>query len=102
MNLEFAFTIFGSLKPPVEVGAGPFGTRRFFEVTGGKVEGERLKGKVLTGGGDWLLVGSDGFGRLDVRAQMITDDGASIYAYYTGLLEVNQKVAASGLLAGLT
>ncbi len=102
MNLEFAFTIFGSLKPPVEVGAGPFGTRRFFEVTGGKVEGERLKGKVLTGGGDWLLVGSDGFGQLDVRAQMITDDGASIYAYYTGLLEVNQKVAEAVANGGST
>ena len=93
MNLEFAFTLFGSLKPPVEIGAGPFGTRRYFEVSGGKVEGERLNGKVLTGGGDWLLVGPDGFARLDVRAQMITDDGASIYARYNGLLELNQKVA---------
>jgi hypothetical protein len=93
MNLEFAFTLLGSLNPPVEIGAGPFGTRRFFEVTGGRVDGERLKGKVLSGGGDWLLVGSDGFARLDVRAQMVTDDGVSIFAYYTGLLELNQKVA---------
>jgi len=59
VNLEFALTLFGSLKPPVEIGAGPFGTRRYFEVSGGKVEGERLNGKVLAGGGDWLLVGPD-------------------------------------------
>jgi Protein of unknown function (DUF3237) len=93
VNLEFAFTLFGSLKPPVEIGAGPFGTRRYFEVLGGKVEVGRLNGRVLSGGGDWLLVGSDGFARLDVRAQMVTDDGASIYANYYGLLELNQKVA---------
>jgi len=93
VNLEFAFTLFGSLKPAIEIGAGPFGNRRCFEVLGGKVEGDQLSGKVLTGGGDWLLVGSDGFARLDMRAQMITDDGALIYTHYDGLLELNRKVA---------
>ncbi len=93
MKLEHEFTYVATLKPPVQIGAGPFGTRNFFEVTGGTVEGKRLKGKIITGGGDWLLVGPDGFGRLDVRAQFLTDDGASLYVYYTGLLEMNQKVA---------
>ena len=100
MKLEFAFTLFGSLKPAVEMGAGPFGKRRYFEVMDGKVAGDRLNGKVLAGGGDWLLVGPDGFARLDVRIQIVTDDGASIYAHYEGLLELNRKVAeavASGV-----
>jgi hypothetical protein len=35
-------------------------------VVSGSFEGKRLKGKVLSGGGDWLLAGEDGFARLDV------------------------------------
>ncbi len=92
MNLEHEFNYIATLKPPLEIGAGPFGPRSFFEVTGGTFEGKRLKGKVLTGGGDWILIAADGFGRLDVRAQFLTDDGASIYVQYNGLLEMNQKL----------
>jgi hypothetical protein len=92
MDFAFEFMLAGTLKPPVEIGAGPFGVRRYYEVIDGSVEGKRIKGKVLTGGGDWLLLGADGFARLDVRAQFVTEDGASIYATYPGLLELNQKV----------
>ena len=92
MNLEYEFSYRASLKPPLAVGAGPYGTRLVVEVTGGSFEGKRLRGKILTGGGDWLLAGSDGFGRLDVRAQLVTEDGAAIYLSYLGLLEMNPKV----------
>jgi hypothetical protein len=92
MNLEYEFTYHATLKEPVSVGTGPYGMRLFFEVTGGSLEGKRLKGKFLTGGGDWLLVGPDGWGRLDVRAQLLTDDGAAIYLSYYGVLEMNDKV----------
>lgn len=92
MNLEYEFSYRASLRPAVAVGPGPFGTRLFVEVIGGTAEGKRLKGKILTGGGDWLLIGADGFGRLDVRAQFLTDDGAVIYASYLGVLEMNEKV----------
>ena len=94
MHLEYSFNLLAMLKPPVDVGDGPFGRRQFFEVApGGRVEGARLNGDILTGGGDWLLAGVDGFARLDVRAQIRTHDGAFIYIYYTGLLELNNKVA---------
>jgi len=69
MNLEYEFRYQARLKPPVAIGAGPYGTRMFFEVIGGEFEGKRLKGKILSGGGDWLLAGADGFSRLDVRIQ---------------------------------
>jgi Protein of unknown function (DUF3237) len=92
MNLEREFTYFATLKPPVEIGTGPFGTRNFFEVIDGTVEGKRLNGKVLTGGGDWLLIGPDGYARLDVRAQFLTDDGAVVYVHYNGLIQMSQKV----------
>jgi hypothetical protein len=93
MNLEFEFSYVATLKPPVEIGTGPFGNRSFFEVTGGTVEGKRLKNKVLAGGGDWIVIAPDGFGHLDVRAQFLTDDGAALYLQYDGVLEMNQKVA---------
>jgi hypothetical protein len=92
MNLEYEFSYRANLKEALPVGAGPFGTRLVVEVIGGSFEGKRMRGKILSGGGDWLLAGADGFGRLDVRAQFVTDDGASIYACYHGLLEMNAKV----------
>jgi hypothetical protein len=49
----------------------------------------------VTGGGDWLLAGEDGFARLDVRTQFLTDDGAVIYSYYGGLLQMTPKVQAA-------
>jgi hypothetical protein len=95
MNLEHEFSYQATLKAPLDVGPGPYGTRLVVEVTGGRFEGKRLKGKILTGGGDWLLVGSDGFARLDVRAQLVTDDGAAIYVSYFGVLEMNAKTQAA-------
>ncbi|HEY1972685.1 MAG TPA: DUF3237 domain-containing protein, partial [Pseudonocardia sp.] len=86
------FTMTASLKPPVEFGAGPFGTRIFFEAADGRAEGARFNADVLTGGGDWALVGPDGLARLDVRVQFRTDDGALVYAQYPGVLELNEAV----------
>jgi hypothetical protein len=90
MELEYEFEFHAMLKPPLEIGAGPYGTRLFFEATEGEVTGERLSGRLLTGGGDWLLVGPDGWGRLDVRTQFETHDGAQIYVTYEGVLEMNE------------
>ncbi len=98
MNLVHEFTFTGFLKPPVPVGQGPIGTRMYYEVAEGKIEGERLRGRVL-GGGEWALIGPDGFLRVDVRLQAETHDGAFLYVQYTGLLELNaavQKALASG------
>ncbi|HBZ68414.1 MAG TPA: DUF3237 domain-containing protein [Deltaproteobacteria bacterium] len=102
MDLEYEFTCHATLKDPVQIGTGPFGTRLVFEVTGGSIDGKRLKGKVLTGGADWLLVGPDGWGRLDVRGQFLTDDGAAIYTAYTGLLDMNEKVQRAVTTGGST
>jgi hypothetical protein len=92
LGLEFEFQFFGMLKPPVEIGAGPYGTRLYFEVTEGNVTGERISGRVLSGGGDWILIGPDGWGRLDVRAQFQTHDGAFIFVSYFGVLEMNDGI----------
>lgn len=90
MELAYEFTYDAVLAPSVPVGEGPFGKRRVREVTGGKVTGERINGRVRGGGGDWVLVGPDGWGRLDVRLQIHTDDGADIYVQYFGVVEYNE------------
>lgn len=47
----------------------------------------------MSGGGDWFLIESDGWARLDARAQIETSDGAVIYASYTGPVEMNAAVS---------
>ena len=92
MELVYEFECFARHKPPVEVGAGPYGTRVFFEVIDGEVTGERISGRLLAGGGDWLLVGPDGMGRLDERAQIETHDNAVLCLTYEGVIEINERV----------
>jgi hypothetical protein len=77
-----------------DFGVGPAGHRIWFRGTSGEFSGDRLKGEVTPGGGDWLLAGADGFGRLDVRLQLRTQDGADIYVQYSGLVELSEKVLA--------
>jgi uncharacterized protein DUF3237 len=99
MELEHVFDYNARLDPPQAVGPGPFGLRVFYPVSGGEVTGPRLNGELLGGGGDWALVGPDGWARLDVRGQIRTDDGALIYTTYQGVIELNegmQQASASG------
>lgn len=78
-------TVKVQLKPPITIEGGPAGTRMIFEVAGAEAEGEgftaTLKGEATA---DWLVVGAEGTGTLDVRATLETDDGAVIFAQYNG------------------
>jgi hypothetical protein len=87
VKTEFLFDLKADLDwaGAVDVGTTPHGTRRIVYVTGGTVEGPKVKGVVLPGGGDWPIVRPDGGIVLDVRAAFRTDDGQIIYAYYRGL-----------------
>jgi Protein of unknown function (DUF3237) len=71
--------------PPQQLGTGPHGIRSIVPVTGGSFEGPRLRGKVLPGGGDWLLLRPDGVLELDLRITLETDDHALIYMTFQGL-----------------
>jgi hypothetical protein len=56
------------LKPPIEVGTGPTGTRVIAETESVKFDGDRFSGEMLgTASGDWVLVGPEGTGTIDVR-----------------------------------
>jgi hypothetical protein len=99
MNLAQEFAVKATLRQPLPIGTGPIGTRMYYDVAGGEITGDRLRGKIL-GGGEWALIGPDGFLRVDVRLQVETHDGAFLYIQYVGLLEANEAV--QGALAGGT
>jgi hypothetical protein len=98
MKLEPLMTYHADLGISSPVGEGPHGNRLIVEVTGGQFEGSRLKGRILSGGGDWLVIDREGFGHLDVRATFLTDDGAYIYVQYYGVTQLTEAAAAA--LAG--
>jgi hypothetical protein len=95
MELVHEFTYTAALADAVPIGGGPYGTRRIREVLRGEVTGTRIRGRVGTGGGDWVLVGPDGWGRLDVRLTIHTHDGAHIYVQYFGVIEYNDAARAA-------
>jgi hypothetical protein len=69
-----------------DLGATPYGNRRIAAVTGGRFEGQELRGTVLPSpGGDWLLLRRDGVLMLDVRITLRTHDDALIYMSYRGM-----------------
>lgn len=77
---RMVMTVEGTLLGPT-----PVGERRIGQVTGGHFEGPAARGVVLPGGADWMLTGTDGVTRLDVRAMLRAEDGQLIGLAYTGL-----------------
>lgn len=89
---EHLFDMHVDLQPAQAIST-PVGARMTFITTGGVIDGPKLRGELLPGGGDWLLVGSDGVGRADIRATIRTHDGALIHYESRGII----KVPADGL-----
>src|SRR5262252_7247508 len=71
--------------PIQEVGATPHGRLLIFPIIGGSFDGERLRGRVLAGGADWVTAMADGTFELDLRATLETDDGPLIHLTFTGI-----------------
>jgi len=87
-----------TLAAPQELGDTPAGRRRIIPITGGRFDGERLRGRVLPGGADWQIIRPDGVADLDARYTLETSDGALIYVrnkgYRHGPAEVMERLKA--------
>lgn len=83
----------GEVGPPHIVGQTPIGRRLIVPVLGGHFEGPKLRGRILPGGADWLLVLSDGSLRLDVRITLETTDGHVIAMKYKGVRRASSEIA---------
>lgn len=77
-KLDRICTLFVDLDPIREMGMGRAGQRRIIPIVGGRVEGNRLQGRILTLGADWQTVFQDGLAELDTRYAIETHDGATI------------------------
>lgn len=91
----FAFEL--QVQAASMIGQTPAGDRRVGVILGGRFEGERLRGKILSGGSDWQSLRADNCMTLDVRIVLQTDDGALIGCTYRGMRhgpkEVMDKIA---------
>ncbi len=85
LRLEPLFIFQIEVKPPSVIGATPGHDRRIGEIAGGSFEGEKLRGKILSGGSDWQSLRADGTTTLNVRLVMQTDDGELIAMTYLGM-----------------
>jgi hypothetical protein len=92
LPVEHLFDMHVNLQPAQAI-ATPVGSRMTFITTGGVIDGPELRGELLPGGGDWLLVGSDGIGRADIRATIRTHDGVLIHYESRGII----KIPADGI-----
>ena len=94
MHLSPLLTFRNTLSAVQPIGDTPFGHRITYIVGEGRFEGERLNGRILPGGGDWLVRGADGLARLDVRKTFETADQALIHVSYTGIYKFSAGITA--------
>jgi hypothetical protein len=74
----------------------PAGTRMIAEVEDFVYEGERLRGRMKgRAGADWLTLSPELVGTLDVRGLLETDDGALVYSWYHGRLDLSKPVGSA-------
>src|SRR5258706_12545247 len=78
------FNIHAELAEIRLFGQTPYGERRVIDILGGRVEGPRLKGRILPGA-DWQLVRPDGIADLTARYGIETDDGGRLFGRSDGL-----------------
>lgn len=85
----------GNVGTNYDVGKTPAGRRIIFQVKDGRVAGDRLSGhQVGQVDADWLTIGPDGTGTLDVRLLVETDDGALVFIQYHGKVDLTDPDAA--------
>jgi len=81
-------TATATLAPPIMLPNTPAGTRVIFEIVDYRWEGARFTARQKgAAAADWLLLGPDGTGTLDVRVTLETPDGAIVLVQYTGRVD---------------
>src|SRR5512138_2562680 len=89
--LRHLLTLQAQLAPSLDAGDGPLGRRTLNAVAEGRFEGERLRGRINPGTGDWMLTRNK-LRVVDARIVLITDDGALIHMMYGGRIWFDDAV----------
>lgn len=85
LSIEPIFRIHAELADILQFGQTPYGDRRVIHILGGRVEGPKLKGRILPGGADWQFIRADGAAHIEARYTIRSDDGAHILVSSEGI-----------------
>ena len=95
LRLEPLCHVAVKIGAPQMIGAVLTGERRIIPITGGRFEGAKMRGEILSGGADWQIVAADGTAILEARYTLRTDDGALIYVRNNGFRHGPPEVLAA-------
>ncbi len=84
LSSEPIFRVHAEVADIRHFGRTPYGDRRVIDITGGRVEGRKLNGRILPGA-DWQIVLPDGTADLTARYGIETDTGARVLVRSDGL-----------------
>ncbi|TDU31228.1 uncharacterized protein DUF3237 [Panacagrimonas perspica] len=89
-----------AIDPPTAVGPDLL----LINVVEARLDGPRIKAKVIPPSGDWVRVQPGGNWNLDVRLAFLTDDGEAIFCKYSGVLRMDpglgERLAAGESVPG--
>ena len=95
-RLEYLARLSVDLGTPWDVGrTSGLGDRRIFPITGGSIDGPRLRGTILDNGADWQVVTPDGVSLIDTRYLLRLEDGALVYLQTRGFRHGSTEVLAA-------
>ena len=94
-RLEMLCHVAVKIAAPQLIGKTLLGERRVIPITGGRFEGQKMRGEIVPGGADWQIVTADGTAVLEARYTLKTDDGALIYVRNTGVRHGPPEVLAA-------
>ena len=93
-TLAFFADLTVRVAAPHEVGATPLGKRRVIPITGGEVQGDGWRARVLPGGADFQLIVADNMAQLDARYLLETDGGDLVFVQNKALRVAAPEVTA--------
>jgi len=99
-RLRFAFEVRVDTGSGEHVGHGGGDSLEFVPIAGGTVEGPRLRGTVLPGGGDWSVRRGPTVYELDARYLLRAEDGALIDIVNRGYYRTETAEAMARMEAG--
>lgn len=83
---DYVFTIRATIAEAMTVGATARGSIRAIPITGGTVEGDRLRGRVVPGGADWQRTRDDGVTELEATYAIELDDQTLVKVVNRGII----------------
>jgi hypothetical protein len=93
-------TATATLSAPIVLPSTPSGMRLIFEMTDYRLDGDRFRARQRgVAAADWLVVGPEGTGTLDVRVTLETPEGAVVLLRYGGRVDASLGLGGAPIYA---